>query len=191
MLDTSSYMKTKLMAEDSSALHKLVLDAKNGDVDSFSELYTATYEKIFRFVYFRVSHKEIAEDLTEEIFIKAYGQISNLKNPDVVVPWLYQIAKNKIIDYYRAKKNIEDISDFAEILQSSDSPVDATQTSYEQAALLKNLQLLPLDQQAVIRLKFFEDLDNAKIAVILEKSEGNIRVLQHRAITQLTKLLNP
>ena len=172
-----------------SALLPLVLRAKKGEEDAFGELYDAYFEKIYRFVFFRVSHKEVAEDLTEEVFIKAWQKITTVK-AESFGGWLYQIAKNRIIDHYRQEKSTVDLLEVENILESSDDLNHEVNQLMNQELFMELLKQLTPEQQIIIKLKFIEDLENPEIAELVAKSEGSIRVIQHRAIQKLQQLLD-
>ncbi len=170
-------------------LQDILKQAQNGDEAAFGLIYDHFAGKIFKFIYFRVGHKEVAEDVLSDTFIKGWQKINQVNTPAALSGWLYQIAKNNIIDYYRLKKETVNIDDLENILEDEVDPVDSTNLSIEQKKLLDLLHLLPDDQQQVIKYKFFEDLSNEEIAYVMGKTEGTIRVLQHRAITKLKDLL--
>jgi RNA polymerase sigma-70 factor (ECF subfamily) len=172
-----------------SLINALVLKAKQGDEKHFGKLYELYFDKIYRFIYFRVNHKETAEDLAEEVFVKAWSKIKHVK-AESFGGWLYQIAKNQIIDHYRKSKTTVDISEVENILESDENVVESTNLIMEQITFLELLKQLTPEQQIIIKLKFIEDLDNAEIAELISKSEGSIRVVQHRAIQKLQQLLD-
>ncbi len=174
--------------ENAQELAQLVKKAQGGSEAAFGQVYDLLFQKIYRFIFYRVGHKEVAEDLAEEVFIKAFGKLGTLDKPEVFLGWIYRIARNTVIDYYREKKLTVSLEDVENTLEYETNTVDLLQLEYEQAALLKLLKELGAEQQAVIKLKFLEDLSNAEIAVILNKTEGAIRVIQHRAITKLLEL---
>ena len=167
----------------------LVSLARQGQSKALSELYDHFFEKIYRFIYYRVGHKETAEDLTEDIFVKAFGSLKNLKSDAVFESWLYQIARNKVIDYYRSKKLLVPIDEIENTLEYSTNVIDNVNLGFEQKILLRLLKELTTEQQTIIKLKFFEELSNDIIAKITGKEEGAIRVIQHRAITKLRSLI--
>jgi len=164
--------------------------AQNGDQDAFAAIYDHFSEKIYRFIYFRVGHKEIAEDILSDSFVKGWQKINQINSPVALSAWLYQIAKNTIIDYYRLKKETVALEEVEEFLEDTVDPVDTTNISLQQKKILDMLHSLPKEQQDVIRYRFFEDLTIEEIAYILGKTEGAIRVIQHRAILRLKELLN-
>lgn len=169
-------------------LSNLAEKAKNGDSTAFDRIYTLLFQKIFQFIFFRVNHKEIAEDLTEEVFIKAFNKLSALSNVKTFTGWLFQIARNSVIDYYRAKKLTVDLADVENTLEYETNVVDILHLNYQQAILLKLLKALTSTEQAVVKMKFLEDLSTEEIAIILNETTGNIRVIQHRALNKLIEL---
>src|SRR5579872_5748020 len=110
--------------ENSDFLAELVGKAKLGQEEAFGSIYNLYFEKIYRFIYYRVSHKEVAEDLAEDVFLKAFSKISSIKNDDSFEGWLYQIARNKVIDYYRDKKQLVDLSEVENILVYENNIID-------------------------------------------------------------------
>ncbi len=166
----------------------LILEAKNGSEQAFGQLYELYFDKIFKFIFFRVSHKEAAEDLTEEVFIKAWTSIKTVKE-DSFNGWLYQIAKNKVIDYYRQKKTTVDIEEISHILESEEDLNEEVNTLLDRKMFMAALKQLTPEQQIIIKLKFIEDMDNDEISDLISKSEGSIRVIQHRAIIKLQFLI--
>ncbi len=175
-------------AEKTEEIAQLANKAKLGDQTAFGQIYNLFFQKIFQFIFFRVSHKQIAEDLTEEVFLKAHSKIAGLTNTASFSGWLYQIARNAVIDYYRSKKLTVDLADVENTLEYETNVVDLVNLGYQQAILLKLMKELNTVEQAVIKMKFLEDLDTAEISQILNQSEGSIRVIQHRALTKLIEL---
>lgn len=165
-----------------------VRKAQNGDEQAFSELYEFYFEKIYRFIYFRVNHKEVAEDLAEDVLIKAWVKIKNVKDKSFG-GWLYSIAKNTVIDHYRQSKSTVDINEMENILESKQNIVDESNLVINQQTFMEVLKKLSPEQQIIIKLKFIEDLTNSEIAELISKSEGSIRVIQYRAILKLQELI--
>ena len=177
------------MTENQDALALLLTQAKNGQESAFAEIYDLYFKKIYRFIFFRVSHKEVAEDLAEEVFLKAFSKINSINKNRSFEGWLYQIARNLVIDYYRQKKTTVSLEEIENIVEYESNLVDTINLDQQQKTLLKLIKELTSEQQVIIKLKFFEDLDNEEIAEALQKSEGSIRVIQHRAITKLQELI--
>ncbi len=163
-------------------------NAQKGEDSALTAVYEEYYSKIYQFCYYRVSHKETAEDITEDTFVKAFSGISKLQNLKAFEGWLYQIARNLVIDYYRQKRPQVALENIENIVEYENNIVDLINLEVEQGLLMKLLKELNEEQQSVIKLKFFEHLDNNIIAQMLNKTEGAIRVIQHRAIKQLQDL---
>jgi len=164
--------------------------AQNGNSEAFALIYDYFAPKIYKFIYFRTGHKEVAEDILSDTFIKGWQKINQINSPEALSAWLYQIAKNNIIDYYRIKKESVALSEVEEILTDEVNPVDLTNLNMQQKKVLAMMTELTAEQQEVIKYKFFEDLSNEEIAYVMGKTEGAIRVIQHRAILRLKELLD-
>lgn len=164
--------------------------AQNGNSEAFAKIYDHFSNKIYRFIYFRVGHKEVAEDILSDTFVKGWQKINQINTPKALSAWLYQIAKNNIIDYYRIKKEVVALEEVEDFLETEVNPIDFINLGLQQKKVLQMLEELPLEQQQVIKYKFFEDLANEEIAYVMGKTEGAIRVLQHRAILKLKELSN-
>jgi RNA polymerase sigma-70 factor (ECF subfamily) len=174
---------------NSDGLRQTFLSAKQGNQEAFSELYGLYFDKIYNFIYFRVNHKEIAEDLAEDVFLKAYQRINKLNEPNAFEGWLYQIARNTVIDHYRSKHQVIALEEVENVIQYEQALIDVIELEAQQRIFIELLKELGPEQQAVIKMKFFEHLDNEVIAGMLKKSEGAIRVIQHRALAKLKDLL--
>lgn len=165
-------------------------EARGGNRDSFGIIYSHYVPQIYRFVFFKVSSKQIAEDLTHEIFLSAWQNIKNYKQKEFPISsWLYQIARNKVIDHYRTdKKNISiDTEDFNEdSLGFYEQKNPDVSFSIEKIKSL--IKFLKPEYQDVIIMRYVEDLDSKEIAGVLNKSEGAVRLIQHRAINNLKEL---
>lgn len=169
-------------------LEKVIASAQMGHNEAITEIYEAYFLRVYKFIFYRVSHKETAEDLTEEVFVKVFSGISRLSEAKAFEGWLFQIARNLVIDYYRKKKQIVPLDAVENTLEYDTNVVDIVNLQFEQSILIKLLKELTDEQQSVIKLKFLDELDNATIAHILNKSEGAIRVIQHRALIRLKEL---
>ncbi len=177
------------LANNQDALAGLLQRAKNGEEAAFGEIYNLYFKKIYRFIFYRVGHKEAAEDLAEEVFLKAFSKLSSLSNWNSFEAWLYQVARNLVIDYYRGKRATVALDEVENTLEYETNVIDVVNLQEQQKILLKLLKELGAEQQIVIKLKFFEDLENWEIAELLHKNEGAIRVIQHRAVSKLQELI--
>lgn len=171
-----------------NALAALLALAKSGDQEALGQIYDLYFKKIYRFIFFRVGHKQLAEDLSEDVFLRVFTKLSGISNDSSFEGWVYQIARNLVIDYYRQKKLTVAIEEVENTLEYETNLIDVVNLGQEQKVLFKLLKELGSEQQMVVKLKFFEGLDNVEIAQLLHKNEGAIRVIQHRAIAKLQEL---
>jgi RNA polymerase sigma-70 factor (ECF subfamily) len=162
--------------------------AQSGDEEAFRHLYDMYFDKIYSFIFFRTHHKEIAEDLAEDTFIKSWVRIASVQ-AESFGGWLYSIARNTLIDHYRKHKETVDLTEIEDILESPQDIVNETDLGLNQKILLDLIRKLNPEQQVVMQLKFIEGLENEEISDMLSKSEGSIRVTQHRAIQRLHELM--
>lgn len=188
-MESYNVLKFSSTEEDKSELFALLNLVKSGDSAAFGKLYDLYFVKIYRFIYYRVSHKETAEDLAEEVFLKVHSKLSGLSEEGAFEGWLYQIARNLVIDYYRKQKMTVALEDVENTLEYESNIIDVLSLEQQQKTLLRLLKLLTADEQALVKMKFFENLENSVIAAVLNKSEATLRVMQHRTISKLQKLI--
>jgi len=168
----------------------LVQKAIKNDPQAFGRLYDMHVDRVYRHVYYRVGNTADAEDLTQQVFLKAWqaiGRYKKTKSP--FVAWLMKISHNLVIDFYRAKKS-ETYIDFEIVDNKPDTdPQHLVETQFNQQGMRQAILKLKGDQQQVILLRFIEDFSYAEIAAALGKSEGAIRVILHRALAKLRTIL--
>ncbi len=170
---------------------KLVKKAKDGEVEAFGLLYDHYLPKIYRFVLLKVSHREEAEDLTHQAFLKAWENINqyNFKGYSFGA-WLYRIARNTTVDYYRNSRSLTSLEEVSEIAIEGISLGGAVDKKIEWEGLIKSIRRLKEIEQEVLIMRFVEDLSPKEIAEAIDKSEGAVKLIQHRAINNLKKMVN-
>ena len=167
----------------------LVRRAIEDDVEAFGELYLAYVQNIYRYIFSHVNSKTLSEDITEDVFLKAWRSIKTCRGREnTFASWLYRIAHNQLIDELR-KVQRHPLIDIEEVGTLRDTK-GKTEGYSEQQELISLINRLPENQRQVIILKFIEERDNSEIARIMRKSEGAIRVLQMRALRALKNELN-
>ena len=165
--------------------------AIKGEASAFGLLYDKYQPQIYRFIYLKVGHREEAEDLTHQVFLKTWGSISRYDFQGFPFSsWLYQIARNQVIDYYRTKKTKITFEEIIEIETDDDSLAEAIDNELTIEKVKSAIACLGNEQQDVIILRFIEDLSLQEVASILEKTQGAVKLLQHRAIKNLRKAMN-
>lgn len=159
-------------------------------MEAFGELYDIFLSRIYRYVFYQVKVKMLAEDLTEDIFLKAWKAIGKYRgNGPSFQTWLYRIANNHIIDYFRTNRKIANLDPEISInsysFQDTADPKELAETSIMHEKIMEQVSCLPFNQRQIIILKFIEGLDNRDIEQITGKKQGAIRILQMRALNSL------
>jgi RNA polymerase sigma-70 factor (ECF subfamily) len=168
----------------------LVQKAIGHDAEAFGRLYDMHVDRVYRNIYYRVGNEADAEDLTQQVFFKAWQAIDRYKKmASPFIAWLMTISHNLVVDFYRTRKDKAYLE--AEILadDSTPNPERAAEASFEQQRLRRAILQLGGDEQQVVILRFIEGFEFAEIASILKKKEGNIRVILHRALVKLRNIL--
>ena len=166
----------------------LVACAQGGDVDAVGELYDAHHEHIFRYVWSRVRDKQLAEDLTGEIFTRMVGNLAGYRPTEVPFrAWLYQIARNLIVDHYRKEDGRSSLPlSHAENLSGGGNHPGPI---VEQKLVLERVQeaLAQIDplQREVILLRFAAGLPLQEVALSLDRTVAAVKSLQHRGLKSL------
>lgn len=170
---------------ESHSESQLVADCQSGNMESFVLLYDAYVEKIYRFIFFRTMHRELAEDVTSQTFIKALEKINTFDaSRGTFQSWVYQIARNLLIDEYRRRKPTDNI-DAHENLRSDTDLQEETQKQLDKEALHKMLAELPQESQELVTMRLWDELPYAEIAVITGKTEGSLKMQFSRIVTKL------
>lgn len=167
---------------------ELVARASKGDSQAFGLLYEKYVEKIYNYLYYKTSSQSKAEDFTAQVFLRALDHIEDYEDRGhPFSAWLYRIAHNMVVNWYRDKDKVEEISLEVEgPLPSAQDPVENNlQKVEEKHDLQRVLQRLPEDRQQVLILKFVEGLTNREIGVIMDRTEGAIKALYHRTLVSL------
>ena len=169
---------------------RLVRQARSGDPDAFAQLYDAYMERVYRYIYFRVTDALLAEDLTSQVFLKAWEHLGQYQpGGSPFLAWLYTIARNLVIDHYRAQKESVPLEKALAIPSEGQTVGEQVEFRFEIQAMRDALQFLTEEQQQVLILKFIVGLETREIARMMKKAEGAVRALQMRALQTLAKYL--
>ncbi|MBI2437047.1 MAG: RNA polymerase sigma factor [Candidatus Magasanikbacteria bacterium] len=173
---------------------KLVLRVQEyKDTEAFGKLYDLYIQKIYRFVFLKVSHKEEAEDITSEVFLKTWNYLTEKKDTriDSFSGLIYRIARNTLVDFYRKKNSrVEYSLTMFDDIGDRGSFVRAVDTNQEIADVFTALKQVKQEYQEIIFLKYIEELSIAEISEILGKKSINVRVTLHRGMNILKKILS-
>ena len=167
-------------------VRELVARAQRGDVSAFEALYVRHFDRVYAYLAATVGNRHDAEDLTVQTFVRVIESIHRFEQRATPFEaWLFRIARNLAVDHFRRSRRVE---------PTEAPPPDAPpQPSAEEQALsrldgrgvLADVRTLPRPQRQVLGLKFLLSLSNAEAAAALEKSEGAVKALQHRALESL------
>ncbi len=160
--------------------------AAKRDRKAFGVLYERYVDKIYRYVYYKSGRRaDEAEDLTAQIFLKAWEAIETYHWEGYPFStWLYRIAHNYVIDYYRTHRETLEL-DVARAKESDADPHEAALRTLTSDQIHAALQYLTDDQQQVIILRFLEGYSTEETAQIMGKGPDAVRALQHRALHAL------
>ena len=161
------------------------------DPDAWAEFYEEYFPKIYRYIAVRLGDKTEAEDLTEQVFLKALESISSFKwRGAPVSAWLFRIAHNQVIDYRRTSKSKKSLPLDESLVSNDIDPEAAAEVNINISRLVQAVGQLTRAQRDVIELRFAGGLSTAEVAKILGKREGAVKALQHSALAALRKRLS-
>ena len=164
----------------------LIKRAQNADKEAIGILYEAYIQTIFQYISYRVETDEIAQDLTADVFLSMIRNLSKYKYTGAPFgAWLFRIASNQIADHFRKKSKSRDTILIEEQIEATSNLFDNVSKEEEKTQLRLALQTLPDDYQNVLIMRFMQNMSHATIAEIMDKSNVQIRVTQHRALKAL------
>jgi RNA polymerase sigma-70 factor (ECF subfamily) len=158
------------------------------DQAAFGELYERYVKKIYNYIYYRTSNPHDAEDLTARVFYRAMAHIETYTDRGVPFQaWLYRIAHNLVANWHRdrGRRKIIPLDEFVASSLRSEAPDRQTEDAEEREHLLAAIRRLPPERQQLLILKFVEQLSNAEIGEIMDRTEGAIKSLYHRTLLSL------
>jgi len=156
----------------------------------FTKAYRENYSDILRFLQARLNNRSVAEDLAGEVFYKAWRGRLGFQADTSSRAWLFRIARNTLIDYWRKKKEVPmDRAGYPEVTWGGLTPEQSLHQQDEVWELMKALDQLPGKLQAVTVLRFIEGLSAKQAAEVLDTTEGNVRIMQFRALAKLKGIM--
>ena len=166
---------------------QLIEQAKKGDTEAFGKLYELYYTPVYRYAYLRTRSKQASEDIAQIVFLKMYSNIKKFEHmKDSPLPFLFTIARNSIIDFFR-KENHSMAEDDETLSKKID---ERSQYDFSEEAENKNLaelavNILDGEQKDAVILRFLTGMPNAEIATVLGKKEETVRQIQSRGIKKI------
>lgn len=178
---------------EATRLRALVDLAKDGDAEAYGQLYDHYVTGVFRFIYYRVSSQQLAEDLTSETFVRALRAIQrfNWQGKDFGA-WLTTIARNLVADHFKSSRaRLEIVTEtIPEGRVTVTSPEDEVLALISNQMLFEAVNSLPKEQRDCVLMRFIQGLSIAQTAAALGRSEGAIKQLQLRAVRGLAKTVS-
>ena len=169
----------------------LVRRAQERDQQAFAQLYEEHFDKIYRYVALRIGDKTEAEDMTQQVFLKALQSISSFRWRGIPFSaWLFRIAHNQVVDYLRKRTKQATVPVDESTVSLISNPQLLVERRLDIEQLLSATKRLTPAQREVISLRFAGELPIAQVAKIMGKSQGAVKALQHSAIVALRKALS-
>ncbi len=174
----------------------LAQKATQGDRAAFDKLVDLFWPEIYRMVYVRIHSSMDAEDLAQEVFLRAYASLERLRQPESFRPWLFSIALNLVRDFHRRSKVLRLVNPLRG--PDEDQPPEPADTQAESALdgvlrqefwreINKFRNELPGKEREVFTLRFLDQLSIKEIAKVLDRAEGSVKSHLFRAVSKLRR----
>jgi RNA polymerase sigma-70 factor (ECF subfamily) len=186
--------RTAATGPDNQAILDLVEEARAGKRAAFAQLVELFQRDIYLMVYYRTRSRMDSEDLTQEVFLKAFKGLERLRDASRFRPWLYSIAVNRVRDFHRRRlwmgmlglsAGPQEADDVYEEVDSDPGPLDQILRREFWDEINRASQRFSRSEREVFYLRFLDHLNVREIAETLEKSEGTVKSLLHRALLKL------
>ncbi|KOP84089.1 RNA polymerase sigma factor [Cytobacillus solani] len=159
-------------------------------VDTFEKLYQEYSDKIFSYIYLLVNDREVAEDLTQDTFIKAYRNLDQFNGKSHLFTWLFRISRNVTIDYLRKKRLLTFFSiEKYQFESNQQTPLEIVMKGERITILYEAIRHLKLSYQEVLILRKIKEFSIKETAEILNWNENRVKITTSRAIAALKKEL--
>jgi RNA polymerase sigma-70 factor, ECF subfamily len=176
--------------DEREAERRLVALAIGKDQGAFAALYDRHVVRIYRHIYYLVGDAREAEDLTAQTFLKAWEAIGRYKDRGApLIAWLLRIAHNLTVSYLRSRRDHSELQDGYVDHKRSGNPEEVLEQSSDEKSVREAVMKLRNEQRQVIMLRFVEEMGYQEVAEVIGKSVPAVRVIQHRALGNLRKLM--
>jgi RNA polymerase sigma-70 factor, ECF subfamily len=172
--------------------NSLIASAAAGDTEAFGTLYERHAPRVSRHAYFLTGDAVLAEDITAQVFLKAFEAIPRYEERGLpFTAWLLRITCNLVINHKKAHKNNghAQLPETLEADEGEHSPETSCESKMDGERVWREVKKLPNEQRQVIVMRFVDDLGYPDIAGILGKSVGAVRVIQFRALANLRHMM--
>ncbi len=173
-----------------SSENEILKSCQKGNFEDFAKIYDMYFKKIYVFIYHKTLHKESAEDITSEVFIKTLESINSYSfEKGTFSSWIFKIARNSVIDFFRTKKNHLNIDDIWDISSLEDIEYESEiLLNYEK--LQTHLKKIKTEHREILMMKLWQNLSYKEISEITGKSQDNSKKIVSRTIQKLKKEIN-
>ncbi len=177
---------------DETELQRLIARAQEGDTDAFAAIYDQFFTQVYRYCAFRLP-KEVAEDTTADIFVKAWEKLHTYKIQRGVpfAAWLFRIARYSVIDTYRSTRGFEEMPEDIVDTDTFNRPEARVEKNETFKMVREALDKLPRRYREVLLLTYISELPYSEVARVLHMTEGGVRILKLRALRKLETFLPP
>ena len=171
---------------------RLVRLAQDGDGEAFGQLYDRYVDTVFRFIYYRVNDRALAEDFTSETFLRALRRITTIsyQGRDIGA-WFITIARNIVLDHVKSARHRLEVTtaDTIEGKEHAQSTEMAVLDTLQSERLMEAVAQLGDEQRECVMLRFIQGLSVSETASVMGKNDGAIKALQHRAVRKLAGIV--
>jgi RNA polymerase sigma-70 factor (ECF subfamily) len=188
--ETTEAPEARDVRQDREEERRLVQRAIDRDQSAFAELYDRHVVRVYRHIYYLVGDTREAEDITAQTFLKAWEAIDRYKERGApIVAWLLRIAHNLTVSFLRSKRDHSALDEGFVDQKRSGNPEEVLEQTSDEKSVRDAVMRLRDEQRQVIMLRFVEELDYREVAAMIGKSVPAVRVIQHRALGNLRKLM--
>ena len=173
-------------------INELVKRAKQGNSESFALIYDQFAQRIFRYIRLKIQNKEQAEDILQDVFVKAYTGLRQLNVDNMnFSAWLYKIASNTVNDYFRKKYRTPEIVAIDEKFDAASnvSVEKEAEINSDMERLILAFEQIPPLYREVLELRFIQNFAPDEVAKILGKTNLAVRLVQYRALKKVQSIL--
>jgi RNA polymerase sigma-70 factor (ECF subfamily) len=177
-------MSIKLKAQPEARHITQLVEAAKVDLQAFGELYLLYAQPVFRYIYSRIGSLPEAEDATTQTFLAALERFPKYRHDGHFASWLFAIARNKAMEYYRSQRKQISLAE-AEFISAEENIIQQV-IKTERIAVLSNLiNTLPEEEQELIRLRYVAELSFIEIGYLLDKKEDTVKKSLYRLLARL------
>jgi RNA polymerase sigma-70 factor, ECF subfamily len=160
------------------------------DRKHFPDFYRDNVKRVYRFLFYRVGgNKETAEDLTQDVFLKALNAFESYDQAISKSSWIFTIARNHLINHLEKQKPNVDLESVENTIWDTDNWAEKLTVRHDEKRLLEAIRRLGPEDAEIVRLKYLEGWPYDDIAEKMGKKAGALRVQSHRALKALKKIL--